>query len=732
MDNELKNRIPESVKKPAIKFIVFILRNTLWAFRNLYNFSYKVVRFAGRQGLDFERELPPAIANLLKISQTAAGINSFSVDDYLLLNASPQTPETIETSIIIPVFNKAEFTFQCLRSIFQEVDLTKNEIIIVDNASSDTTRQMLDHLGGRVRVIRNITNKGFVEACNQGAAAAAGKFLVFLNNDTIVKSNWLKALIETVKADETVGAVGSMLIYPHGHLQEAGGIVWRDASAFAYGWGENPQDGRFNFVREVDYCSGASLFIKKSLFDKLGGFDMRFAPAYYEDTDLCMSVRAAGFKVIYQPASQVIHIEGATAGTSTQGGFKRFQEINRYKFAEKWREILDREHHLPLKANIPEASNRNKGRRIIVFFNQVPKPDKDSGSVRLFAILRMLGKFNRVVLVHVKRKESDAIYERRVENLGIEIVWIVDFEERFKRENCDVAILCYPKVGNLMYSIVRKKFPDAKIIYDTVDVHFVRLQREFGLTGDKQIAQDALKYRKIESRLAKNADQVWCVTEEDKRFLLEAAPGTNIAVIPNIHDLHGRGKTFADRRDLLFIGSFDHRPNEDAIEYFLNEIFPLILEKLPDVRFHIVGSNPPPEIFAKNSENVLVEGYVADITPLFESCRVFVAPLRYGAGMKGKIGQALSYGLPPVTTSIGAEGMNLVTDTEVLIADNPADFAAAVVRVYESEEIWNKLSDNGYRFIGQNFSPGVISEKVAALIGVVIDKRTKYLKEPSA
>lgn len=729
-DNELKSKIPESVKKPLIRFFIWILRQTLGTLRTIYRLAHKAVRFAVRQGVDFERELPPVISNVIKLSQTSPEMSSFAVEDYLLLTSS-HPPKRVKTSIIIPVFNKSEFTFQCLRSLYREVDLSENEIIVVDNASSDTTRQMLDLLGDRVRVIRNKSNTGFVEACNQGAADALGKFLVFLNNDTVVKPNWLNALVETIEADEMIGAVGSMLIYPHGHLQEAGGIVWRDGSAHAYGWGENPRDGRFNFVREVDYCSAASLLIEKSLFDRLGGFSMRFAPAYYEDTDLCMSIRAAGFKVVYQPASQVIHNEGTTAGTNMQSGFKRFQEINRHKFREKWHEILELEHHLPSKANIPLAYNRKVGPLVVVFFNQVPKPDRDSGSVRMFAILQMLSKFNRVVLVHLHRKENDSSYERMVGNLGVEIVWIVDFDERFKLESCSTAILCYPKVADMLFSTVRKKFPNAKIIYDTVDVHFVRLQREFELTGDKKIAREASKFKRIEVRLAQNADYVWCVTEEDKQFLLDAAPGSKITIVPNIHSLHGRGKSFADRQDLLFIGSFRHRPNLDAIQYFLDEIFPLILEKLPDVRFHIVGSDLPPEIFAKNSKNVIVEGYVANVRPLFESCRVFVAPLRYGAGMKGKIGQALSYGLPSVTTPMGAEGMNLKPESEILIADNATNFAAAVLEVYQTEELWLQLSENGYRFIEQNFSPTIVRQKIATLIDGDTDTRIEDLRESS-
>ena len=707
------NKLLLPVKEVAKKISVRLLRASLQTARAAYRLSQRVSHFAERQGFDFERELPPVFSRFLNNSQN---IEPFDASDFLLLAQASAAPQTVKTSIIILVYNKVEFTFQCLRSLFREVDLTENEIIVIDNASSDETPRLLELLKTKIRVIRNEDNKGFVGGCNQGAAAARGKYVVFLNNDTIVRPRWLDALTETIEADEIVGAVGSMLIYPNGHIQEAGGIVWSNAAAANYGSGENPRDLRFNFAREVDYCSGASLLLKKELFERLGGFDTRFAPAYYEDTDLCMSVRAAGYKVIYQPESRLIHFEGATAGTNTQSGYKRFQEINRHKFYDKWRDRLEREHLAADKKNISAASNRRRGRLITVFFHQVPRPDSDSGSVRMFDILRALSRSNRVVLVNIHKNKNDAVYEKQLGRIGVEVVWIVNLPKRFHNDKCYAAILCYPDVADLMLPKVRKMFPEAKLIYDTVDIHFVRLGREFQLTGDKHTAETAEQNKVVETRLARAASQVWCVTEDDKKFLQAVAPTAKIEVIPNIHALHNRGKSFTERRNLIFIGSFAHRPNGDAVTYFVNEIFPFVLEKLPDVQFHIVGSDPPPELFALNSSNVRVEGFVRDVNPLFESCRVFVSPLRYGAGMKGKIGQAFAFGLPTVTTRIGAEGMNLTDGQEVLIADESAHFADQIVRLYQSPELWQRLSDNGYRYIEENFSPQVIDSKVTAAV----------------
>jgi GT2 family glycosyltransferase len=722
MKEKLKEKLPyslrQTIKKYGVKF---------W--RTLFRTSDHALRIAAKSGLNLKNIF--STRGFADVFNSEPKFMPFGASDFLLLaeRDSANLPETVETSIIIPVFNKVEFTFQCLRSLFREIDLTRNEIIIIDNASCDETPKILALLGNRIRVICNDENAGFVDACNQGARAARGEFLVFLNNDTIVQPDWLSSLVETIESDEQIGAVGSTLIYPNGLLQEAGAIVWRDGTSHAYGWGENPAEARFNFAREVDYCSGASLLIRKEMFDKLGGFDKRFAPAYYEDTDLCMSVRAAGFKVIFQPVSRLIHVEGATAGKNTSSGFKRFQEINRHKFVEKWREQLESGHFTESKKNISAASNRRRGKQILVFYDQIPKPDKNSAAVRMDAILKSLLPFSQIVFVplHQKKKE-DEYYARKLLKKGIEIVAAAEFEKELKNRKFDAVIICYPFVANYIFSKVKRMFPEAKIIFDTVDIHFVRLRREFEITGDQKFAKESKYFQKIETRIARQAEQVWCVTEQDSEFLKEVAPEAKIEIIPNIHSPHERGKSFAERRDLFFIGSFIHRPNADAVFYFIDKIFPLVLEKLPDVRFRIVGDKTPPEIFALHSEKVRVEGFVPDVSAIFQNSRIFVAPLLYGAGMKGKIGQALSYGLPTVTTSIGVEGMNLTAGREILIADSAEDFAAEILRLYQSAELWQNLSDNSFQFIGENFSPPIVEKKIRFALEKVLDGE-KYLRQ---
>ena len=624
----------------------------------------------------------------------------------------------IRVSIIIPVFNKIDYTFQCLAALLDEINLRDTEIIIVDNASTDATSEVLTHFSELIRVIANTENQGFVDACNQGAAAASGEYLVFLNNDTIVQEGWLGSLRDTVENDSSVGAVGSMFLYPDGTIQEAGGIIWKTGTAAHYGWGESPADRKYNFTREVDYCSAASLLVRKSLFEELGGFDRRYAPAYYEDVDLCFGIRSLGHKVIFQPLSRVIHYEGVTAGRDTAANTKAYQLINQKKFADKWREALNQQ-----LENDPgfakETANRRPGPQIIVFDDRVPTPDRDAGSARIVNILKSLARIGKPVFVPMKPLLES---ERFLWKEGIETANVVDYVRLIKSRNFRVAILSRPEVATGLLRSIRRADRKIKIIFDMVDAHFVRLAREHKITDNQNLALEAQRSRDRELALVRASDQVWCASEADKKAIAASVSAERLVVVPTIHALQDRGRPPEEREGLLFIGHMGHRPNSDAVNYFMREIFPLIRRRIPSVTFCIVGSSASPEIEAYNSSTVSVMGYVPDINPLLKSARVFVAPLRFGAGVNGKIGEALSFGVPVVTTSIGAEGVGLTSGENVMIGDTPEEFANSVLRVYQDMELWQRLSEAGHKHIENHFTPQIVGQKIEdglKLLGVL-------------
>ncbi|HZG52849.1 MAG TPA: glycosyltransferase, partial [Pyrinomonadaceae bacterium] len=571
---------------------------------------------------------------------------------------------------------------------------------------------------GLVKVINGEAGGGFVDACNQGAAAARGEHLVFLKPDAVVLPGWLTHLRETAAGDPLAGAVGSMFLSADGRVQEAGAGVWRNGAAFHYGRGVSPDDRRYNFAREVDYCSGASLLVRRELFERLGGFDRRYAPASYQDVDICFGLRSLGYKVVYQPMSRVIRQEGATAGrVDAFAGRERHRAINRARFVEKWQAVLERENLPEDPARLEEASNRKRAPLVIVFDERIPTPDRDAGSARMLFILKSLARSCRPVFVPLNRPHGIE-YERLLWKEGIETANIVEYNRLLRERKFHAAVLSRPLVADGLINSLRGIDPSLKIVFDMVDTYFIRLERERLITGDESTAAEARRYREIELRLARASNLVWCASSEDKQTVARELPEARIEVIPTIHPLHGRGKNFAAREHLLFLGNLAHRPNADAVHHFMRDIFPHVKGALPGVKLYVVGDNVTPEIAAyaaaAGAADVEVLGYVPDVEPLFRNCRLMVVPLRYGAGIKGKLGESLSYGLPVVTTSTGAEGFGLTGGVEALIADDPREFAAAVVRAYEREDLWERLAEHGHRHVEKYFTPEVIAEVVDA------------------
>jgi glycosyltransferase involved in cell wall biosynthesis len=452
--------------------------------------------------------------------------------------------------------------------------------------------------------------------------------------------------------------------------------------------------------------------IRTELFNRLGGFDRRYAPAYYEDVDLCFGVRSLGYRVIYQPLSRLVHYEGITAGTDTTKGFKQFQIVNREKFVQKWSAVLARERLPHTLSDIARASNRNWDRpRVVVFDERVPSPDRDAGSLRMLMILKTLAEWCHVIFVPFNRPQS-LDYERALWKAGIETADALDYRRLLKTGTVKAAIVSRPSMGEVFIRRIRRATPRVKIVFDMVDTHFLRFQREHEISGEPATLAAAERYRKTEKKLAQTSDLVWCASDEDKQVMQREAPNTQIEVIPTIHELRDCGKPFAERAGLLFIGNLAHRPNDDAVLFFMREVYPQLRQRLPNVRLDIIGDNPSAAIAAYNSGEVRIRGYVPDVEPYLSDARVFIAPLRFGAGIKGKIGEAMAHGLPVVTTSIGAEGFGLTPAFDVMIGDEPASFADAVQELYSQQELWERVAHNSRLRIEKHFTPEVIAETI--------------------
>ena len=613
-------------------------------------------------------------------------------------------------SIIIPVYNQFNYTYLCIKSIVMNSGDVPYEIIIADDCSTDLTKRISEIISG-VRVVKTEKNLRFLLNCNNAAKYTHGKYILLLNNDTQVQKDWLCPLVDLIERDEKAGMVGSKLIYPNGLLQEAGGILWKNGSAWNYGNRQDPSLPQYNYVKEADYISGAAIMIRKDLWQQLGGFDERFAPAYCEDSDLAFMVREAGYKVLYQPQSVVVHFEGVSNGTDTSSGLKAYQVKNQKKFYEKWKHVLDT--HNENAVNVFNARDKSIGRKTVLFVDHyVPTYDKDAGSRTVFAYLKMFVEqgFN-VKFIGDNFYQSEP-YTTTLQQMGVEVLygsWYAQNWKQWIKENADCfdyAFLNRPHISVNYIDFLREN-TKAKIIYYGHDLHFLRVMREYELTGEKRLIAESESWKEKELSLMRKADISYYPSEVEEQAVHAIDPSIRVKAIPAylFDDVQDAEYDAQMRKDLFFIGGFGHGPNVDAVKWLAKEVMPLLREKLPQIQIHIVGSNMPKEIRDLEGNGLVMEGAVSDerLAELYAQCRLNIVPLRYGAGIKGKVVESMRFGLPVVTTSCGAEGIMNAQDC-LVVADTAQELVESITLLYENEEKLNAISKAGVAYVRAHYS----------------------------
>jgi GT2 family glycosyltransferase len=623
-------------------------------------------------------------------------------------------------SILLVLYNRAELTFACLKSIRDITDINI-EVVIVDNASSDSTGELLNRLNGSFKIIRNTNNVHFIKACHQAINFCVGEYVLFLNNDAMLLPNALHHALQVFQEESAVGAVGGKIILPDGTLQEAGSIVWRDGSCYGYGRGGNSSAPEFKFRRSVDYCSGAFLLVQRKTYIELGGFDLNYAPAYYEDTDFCLRLRQRGLDVIYEPTVQILHYESASAENYEQ--VTTLQRKNRAIFVAKHTQYLATRYPADVR-NVLPARSADKRLRMLYIDDWIPHLRYGLGFPRSNFILATLAEHYAVTFFpfFLTGEAWETIYTdipKRVEviNDGGRANFV-----RFLQERKDYyAVIVVSRPHNMQFFVAAQQQVygtqrSPVVIYDAEAIfalrHAMQLQVLKGVTPDWEATVNQ------ELAVARSADRVIVVSEHERNLFLTQ----KIAAVDVVgHTVTARpiATTFAERCNILFIGNldYDYSPNVDSIVWFVQQVLPELIKELPDLKLIIVGSNRSQQLRTIHHPAIQFVGMVDDLTPYYANCRIFIAPTRFAAGIPCKVYDAAAYGISVVCSQLIQQQLGW-NEGEVLAADvtQPANFVQQCLRLYTDAICWKEVRNRALQRVQQDCAEDKFT---ATLLGVV-------------
>jgi GT2 family glycosyltransferase len=627
-----------------------------------------------------------------------------------------------EVSIIIPAYNKFELTYNCIASIILAFNKTSYEVLVADDNSTDETSDLEDFVDNIVHV-KSKENLRFLLNCNNAAEYTKGDYIVFLNNDTEVTSYWLDELIAPFEADEKVGLTGSKLLNTNGTLQEAGGIIWGSGQPWNYGNGANASEPKYNYNRQADYLSGASLCIPKTVWQQVGGFSIELVPCYYEDTDIAFKVRQHGYTTIYCPLSRVVHFEGQSHGTDITKGLKAYQVVNESTFKSKW---FQEYKHNGKQGVAPDIEkDRGIDHRVLMIDYATPNPTTDAGSYAAVEEIKLIQALGIKVTFVPENMAHLGSLTHDLQRMGVEVLYAPFYNSVF--DAIEKRITEFDAIYITRFSVAEKYLDairartQAKIIFNNADLHFLRELRTVGKTNEYTLEQ-ALATRAKELDVLGKVDAVLSYNETEHAVILShILKQDNIFKCPWVLSPKTAGKSFAEREGIAFLGGYRHHPNVKAVEFFAMKVMPLITKANPNIIFYVYGSHVPEQIKMLESDNIKIVGFAENLDDVFHNHRLIVAPLLSGAGIKGKVLEAMAYGVPQVLTSVGAEATGLNHKISAWIKDEEQGLAEGVLQLYNDEQLWNKCSENSQIIAQESFSykHGVeMMQKIFNYIGI--------------
>lgn len=601
-------------------------------------------------------------------------------------------------SVIVLAYRSAQRLLKCLRSLRDHESAFHKEIVVgLNQVPADELEELKDVLAGAPGYHSSV-NLGFSGGNNLAARYAAGDYLIFLNDDSTIQPGWLDALVNAADSNQDAGAIGSRILFPNETFQEAGGIIWSDGTTAPVGRGLPRNWPCFQSPRTVAYSSANGLLVRRRAFEEIGGFDESYYPAYYEDVDLCMSLRhKLGLEVYYEPDAALIHEEAASTDPSFRGFLFRRNVVRlRSKWERELRLYPDPKPDFPnaLKLNMLGLSSNKQS--LLVIDDRLPDSGLGSGFGRLEELLIDLHDKNVAVDFYARYPDAEKTAVTKAALANIVETPILD-HLRQPGVRYDSVVISRPHNFENFAQPIRDLLPDAALIYDAEALFHRRIQMQAALERDPQAAakleDEAAEMEAFEESIARSSDALVCISTEEQR-ILERVPGhCPIWVMPPIASSIVMGsESLTGREAIVFVAGWlagPQSPNILALRWFVERSLPSLKEMVPNARILVTGKAPPDEVVELALQSgVELLGYVGDLPKLYSTARVAIAPIVYGAGVKIKAVEAMQYGVPVVATNIGAEGVGFVDNDGIDITDDPVEFARRIGRLMRNDEAW--------------------------------------------
>ncbi|MCP3896158.1 MAG: glycosyltransferase, partial [Bacteroides sp.] len=628
--------------------------------------------------------------------------NQYVHSEYLSLTSINCSDNPV-VSVIIYSHDSANLAIRSLLSLAAGTSLAYEVILVDDDSDSEWGNHNLKSVTG-IKYVKNEKRLGILYSINKAIKFAIGQYVLILNNGAILMPGCVDALYRTFHTMPRVGVAGAVLLKKNGLLKEAGGYV-SISTMRVRGTDVYPESLEYMYAKEVDYCSGYCFMVNRDLLVKGNGMDESYVSAYLSDKDLCIDLKSKGLRVVCQPFSRVIYTGDGDGQLQFNEGIRR----NRSLFHKKWASFLGK------------LSKNDYGKQALVVDFQVPAYDQNSGALDTYLHISFLQEMGYHVTFIPYDLAHRGRYTRDLQSRGVRVVHIPEYRtiEDFlcSRNNQYEIIITYRwEILSELYHVLKRTAPQAKLVFITVDLHSLRELRLAELCGDRAGIQQARQRMRKELQVVKQADISVVCSSAEKAYIQEHAPNMKVELLPPARPIPGRTCDFNERNsDIVFVGGFKHKPNVDGVQYFLDEVWPFVAKQLPDTRFIICGSYAE-TVFESKGERIVVRGYVEDLSTILNTSRMSVFPLRYGAGVKGKVLTSMSYGLPCVSSSIAMEGTRFEAGIHFLLSDAAKDFADKISTLYSDGALWTELSDNGLTAMKEFYSIDIGKENFRKII----------------